>query len=450
MHLQDLIIDLSFLCALLLAGSVLCIRIRLLRKLFIPASIVSGLLGLALIPSGLIPISLSPLSAQIPLAGIDLIFAGLFIGRRIPPLRSLARNAGAQAAYAYINAFGQIAIGFLTVAALNSFHFPIHPLFALALVLGFQGGLGVSASVSPTVEKLGWSAVEMTATGECCALAGFFLAILFGLVLVNIGVRKGATVSADVTPEPPEGTPQQPLEGKGDDGGGSTFPGRVAGTISIHFGFIGLAVLLGYVLDSLLLYALPSFSFLPRFPFALIGGLTLQIFLQKSGLHKFIDRNAVERITAFVLDMIIISSLITVKISVVMMYAIPLLLLITAGFVFNVFMLVFLAPKILSGAWFEKAVCEYGQNTGSTPQALLLLRMIDPELKTGAAEAFALKMFLFSPVMFPVVMISMRPALAAGPLLTGLASAGISLFAVIACRVLCWKNDSGSVPFTGH
>lgn len=62
-----------------------------------------------------------------------------------------------------------------------------------------------------------------------------------------------------------------------------------------------------------------------------------------------------------------------------------------------------MAPRVLSGAWFEKALCEFGQGTGPTPTAMLLLRSVDPELETGAAEAFALKMFFISLTMVPML-----------------------------------------------
>lgn len=62
-----------------------------------------------------------------------------------------------------------------------------------------------------------------------------------------------------------------------------------------------------------------------------------------------------------------------------------------------------MAARVLSGAWFEKALCEFGQGTGPTPTAMLLLRSVDPELETGAAEAFALKMFFISLTMVPML-----------------------------------------------
>ena len=76
-----------------------------------------------------------------------------------------------------------------------------------------------------------------------------------------------------------------------------------------------------------------------------------------------------------------------------------------------------MAPRILPGAWFEKGICEFGQSTGSTPQAMLLLRMIDPKLETDAAESFALKMVFFSPVMFPMTMILVPFIVSKGPVL---------------------------------
>ena len=75
------------------------------------------------------------------------------------------------------------------------------------------------------------------------------------------------------------------------------------------------------------------------------------------------------------------------------------LLSILAGTAWNLFCVLYLAPRIFRGAWFERAIAEFGQSMGVTATGLLLLRTVDPESRTEAAKAFGYKQLLHEPIM---------------------------------------------------
>jgi ESS family glutamate:Na+ symporter len=85
-------------------------------------------------------------------------------------------------------------------------------------------------------------------------------------------------------------------------------------------------------------------------------------------------------------------SLITAKI-------VPLLLVVLAGILWNIFCVMFLAKRLLPDAWFERAIAEMGQSMGVTATGLLLLRVVDPEQETPAYSAFGYKQLLHEPIM---------------------------------------------------
>jgi len=172
----------------------------------------------------------------------------------------------------------------------------------------------------------------------------------------------------------------------------------------------------------------------------LIGGIIVQSLLQKSRLNAYVDRETVDAIAGFALDALIVASLMAIDLTVVATYALPLTITVVLGLLFNFWQVKWMGPRILPGAWFEKSVCEFGQSTGSTPQAMLLLRMMDPRLKTGAAEAFALKMFFFSPVMFPMTMILMPFIAKMGPIVFLGIYLVLMLLVLIICRLTCWQK----------
>ena len=77
----------------------------------------------------------------------------------------------------------------------------------------------------------------------------------------------------------------------------------------------------------------------------------------------------------------------------------PFLIIVAAGIIWNVLCVVVLARHVLPDAWFERSIAEMGQSMGITATGLLLLRVVDPDYETPAADAFASKQLLHEPFM---------------------------------------------------
>lgn len=443
MELSTILVDLIVISLFLVLGTVIRARVRLLQRFIIPASVIGGIIGLIFGKNVLGIIPMSDFYTQLANVGIDVVFAGLFIGKVIPGLRALGKTAGAQTAYAYFNGFGQIAIGLAVVVLFGLLGTQLNPMFGVGLVVGFQGGVGVGTAVAPMVEKLGWSAAESAAVGETCAVAGLVFSVLIGVIIVNIGTARSYTVNKFKKDQNDVSTATfLPREERKSIGSEITSP-EAASSLVFNFGIMGLAILCGHLIHFGIVTAAPPLEFLPKFPFVLIGGIIVQSIMQRSRLDTYIDSNTVDSISGFALDTLIVASLMAIDLTVVATYALPLTVMIIAGVAFNFWQVKWMGPRILSGAWFEKSICEFGQSTGATPQAMLLLRMIDPRLQTGAAEAFALKMFFFSPIMFPMTMILLPFIVSEGPLLFLLIYLALMALVLLICRFTCWQNRPG-------
>jgi len=440
MDLSAILVDLIIISLFFILGAIIRTKVKVFQRFLIPASVIGGVIGLILGKNviGLIPIS--DFYSQLANVGIDVVFAGLFIGKVIPSIRELGRTAGAQTAFAYFNGFGQIAIGMAVVILFGMLGTQLHPLFGLQLLVGFQAGVGVGTAVAPMVGELGWSAAEAAAVMETCAVVGLVLSVLVGVVIVNIGSARNLTVNkfqkagdaiTSATFLRPEKRKAVGLE---------IISPEAGSTLLFNFGIMGLAILCGHLIHFGIVTAAPPLKFLPKFPFVLIGGIIVQSLLQKSRLNTYVDRETVDAIAGFALDALIVASLMAIDLTVVATYALPLATTVVLGLLFNFWQVKWMGPRILPGAWFEKSVCEFGQSTGSTPQAMLLLRMMDPRLKTGAAEAFALKMFFFSPVMFPMTMILMPFIAKMGPIVFLGIYLVLMLLVLIICRLTCWQK----------
>jgi ESS family glutamate:Na+ symporter len=440
---MDLVLILMDFCIcgiFLVIGVAIRAKIRFFQRYVIPAAVIGGVIGLILSRNVLGWVPTSEYFPQYANILIDVLFAGLFIGRRIPGFKFLAKTAGAQAAYAYFNAFGQIAVGLLVVSIFGALGVALHPIFGVELIVGYQGGPGVATAVAPMIEKLGWAAQESAAVGEACAIAGLILAVLVGVIIVNIGIARGLTAKGDQGKGRRIESPTILSEEQRRPLGMEIIGPDAASSITFNFGFMAMAVIGGKLIVMGIVALAPMLQFLPTFPFVLVAGIILQVFLQNTGLDRFVDRQTVESISFFALDILIVAALIAIKLDVIVFYAAPLITMIVLGLIFNLAQFYFLAPKILPGAWFEKGLCEYGQNTGAVPQALLLLKMADPRFETDAAEALALKMFLFSPIVTPMTMLMLPALVKKGPeMFIGIFAVAMILVLLL-CRIFVWQS----------
>jgi len=440
MDFLQIIIDVSIICIFLLVGSIVRAKVRVFQRYVMPASVIGGVIGLILGHNALDWIPTSDAYLKYAAALINILFAGLFIGRRIPAIGELGRTAGAQTAFAVFNNFGQIGIGMLVVAIFAALGFSLHPTFGMQLILGYQGGVGIPSAFAPMYEKLGWITKEAAAVGETCAIMGMILAILIGVIWVNIGVARNFTVkkfheigqkieSPTFLPE----TARKPL-------GKEIANPEALSTLGLTFGFMGIAIILGKLIQMGLVGGFAQLRFIPLFPFVLVGGMILQVFLQKTNLDTYVDRGSVSAISSAALDVLIVASLIAINLKVVVMFAVPLTAMIILGVLFNMWQMMWMAPRMLPGAWFEKSICEFGQGTGSTPQALLLLKIVDPQFETDAAEAFGLKMFFTSPTMVPMLFFVSPFVVSKGPLFILIVYLILMLAVIAICRAFCWEK----------
>ena len=180
-------------------------------------------------------------------------------------------------------------------------------------------------------------------------------------------------------------------------------------SLAWHIAMIGLAVLIGYAIKSGLgaldkiapewLHNLKVLTSFPLFPLCMIGGLILQNTAERVHLETLIDHGQMQRISGAALDFLVVSAVASIRIDVVTSYWQPLLILALCGTLWNVTMVLFIAPKIFKEAWFERSIAEFGQSMGVTATGLLLLRTVDPESKTVASQAFGYKQLLHEPFM---------------------------------------------------
>ena len=403
------IVIFCILAVLLVSGKILRVSIPLLQKLYLPSSVIGGFIGLFIFQCfpGFIDAEIVKGISKLPGFLINIVFASLFLGVVTPPLKRVFNLAFPQLCFGQVSAWGQYVIGLALTGFVLVPLFGVHPAFGNLLEIGFQGGHGTVGGMSQSFESFNWS--DGIALGYTMATAGMVLGIVIGMVLVNWAGRKGYVENVRIFAE--QDKFQQIgvyREDATPNAGKQTVYCDSIDSLAWHISLVGLAVLIGYLFltgcRSAEIALFPNaakrlFGGFPLFPLCMIGGLVIQKAAQRFNVHSLIDHGQMQRVSGAALDFLVVSAVATIRLEVVAANWIPLLALIVSGAVFSVLMVVYVAPKLFKEAWFERAIADFGQALGVTATGLLLLRTVDPESKTSAAQSFGYKQLIHEPFM---------------------------------------------------
>ena len=131
---------------------------------------------------------------------------------------------------------------------------------------------------------------------------------------------------------------------------------------------------------------------------ALIGGIIIQVIMNRLDLDYLIDRAYQERIAGVAIDVVVASAIASINLTVLSDNIAIFLSLAIAGIIWNIMAFVYIAPRIIPVNWFERGLGDLGQSMGVTATGILLIRMVDPRNKTAAFESFAYKQLFFEPI----------------------------------------------------
>jgi ESS family glutamate:Na+ symporter len=273
--------------------------------------------------------------------------------------------------------------------------------------IGFEGGHGTAAGMAGTFEGLGFYGGSDLALG--LATIGLIFGVILGIILMNYAVKRGKTEII---------TNEREISLK-EQAGIVEFDNRVSAgklttrtesiePLSLHFAYVGVAIGIGYVIQQALIFLETTtwgpltgtylLEFIPLFPFAMIGGIFLQIFLDKFDIYRTLDRDLIVRIQGFSLDVLIVSAIATLSLTIIGENLIPFLILAVVGIIWNLVAFIYLAPIMFPSYWFERGSGNFGQSMGMTATGILLMKLSDPDNKSPALEGFGYKQLLFEPI----------------------------------------------------
>jgi len=429
MSVTDLLLDFAFASVLILIGQFLRSKVGLFQRFFIPASLLAGFLGLALGPQGLKVLPFSALAGSYSGLLIVLIFTVVGING------FETKNAGAQVGrvggfmfYKFICLFLQIALPIAATLTLLKVLSPgLNDGFGILMASGFDGGHGTAAAVGAAFDALGWK--EATDIGMTFATIGLLTGIFGGLAFVKWATVKGHTkyikdfryISGDLR------TGLIPKENRSSIGEETTASVSID-TLCYHTSLIVAVAGAGILLNRAIALVLPG---VPDFTVAYLLSVAVFLILRKTPVYQYIDTRINNRIAGTCTDYVVFFGIASIKIPIVIEYAVPLLVMTLIGFVCVFVSMVPLGYLFNKKSWFERSLFVYGYSTGVFAIGFVLLRIVDPDNKSLTIEDTAMTPFQgFVEVavwsLIPVALINGQ----------GWLVVGISAAAIVACFVL--------------
>ncbi len=395
-----LFVDCGIIAILLLIGKWIRVKVKFIQQLFIPPSLIAGFLGLALGPNGFGVIPLSEYTGVYASILIACIFSCLPFSTS--KTKAVGSNIGRMWVYSQVGMLAQWTLGgIMGILVLRLFWPDLNSAFGLSLPAGFCGGHGTAAAIGTAFQT--YSYEDMLTLAMTSATFGIIAAVIIGLAIVKWGTEKGFTsYLADFKDLPHEYRVGLIPEEKRTPLGTNTCSSISIDSLTFNFAVVMMVALGGYGLSKLVQYFVPQLS-LPVFSCAFIAGILIAMLFRKTGVTKYLCTDTISHLSGTFTDILVAFGIASIKLSVVLQNLLPLLILVAVG-LFCTFLYVFIvARRIMTDAWFEKAMFTWGWFTGTMAMGIALLRVVDPEQKSRCLEDYALAYLFIAPVEISLV-----------------------------------------------
>ena len=434
--------DIGFISVLLLIGKLIRVKVKIIQKLFIPPSLIAGIIGLALGPNGL---GWIPFSNELgTYAGIliALVFGALPLSSPKVSMKEVSGRVGPMWIYAQVGMLLQWGLaGLLGLFVLKAIWPDLNDAFGVMLSTGFYGGHGTAAAIGSAFDGLGWD--EARSLGMTTATLGVIFAIFGGLIMIKWAAKhKQTSFITDFKDLPDELRSGLIPEEKRESIGSATTSSISIDSLTFHIALVFVVALIGYCISQGVKMYYPKLE-LPVFSCSFIVGLLLKRLMDRTSVSDYICPQTTQRLSSSFTDMLVACGVASIKLGVVVKYALPLIVLVLAG-VLIIFGFTFILGRKLSKTfWFERTIFAWGWWTGTMAMGIALLRIVDPKLASKAMDDYALAYLPVAPV--EILLITFVPVLFVNGyglwLLLGCVAISIILL-LVAYKMGWWLKDS--------
>lgn len=389
------IVEIGIIAALILLANTLRRKIKLVQKSLMPTAVLAGFILLALRTGGILRVNLVFLE-QLTYHALALGFIAMSL--RVPSKDSAsgARIGSRSGALIVSTYLVQAATGLIISLILAYTVMPgLFKASGILLPMAYGQGPGQANNVGTTYEALGMASGRTF--GLSLAAAGYLCACVVGVLFLNIFSRRERIVrrrekkqvSGSVTVDTFQDSNEIPISESVDK-------------LSIQVAMVVLVYLVTYLviwgITSLLDAVAPGVAatvstLLWGFNFIIGSVMAMgcrELFKQlrswKVMTHQYQNNYLLSRISGLAFDAMIVAGIASINIDDLSGYWLPFLLMAILGGLMTFVYLWFMCKKIYPEYAYEGFFSMYGMLTGTISSGVLLLREIDPEFETPAAN----------------------------------------------------------------
>ena len=391
--LWNAIIQLGLIAGAILLANTLRQKLAFIRKSMMPVAVLGGFLLLFAKYLGIVKLD-QTLLEMLVYHGIALGFIAMSL--RVPTektgkgdLTGLKSGAVIVSSYLVQGVTGLLVTLLLSYTVLPT----LFPASGLLLPMGYGQGPGQANNVGSSYETLGFAGGR--SFGLAIAAAGYLVACVVGVVILNILARKGKVgrSRSDVASVP----------------GTDFFQSRDEIPISDSIDKLSVQlamVLLVYLATYLAAWGLTSgiaaaseglantlnaliwgFNFIIGAALAMLLRVVLER-CKRAGIvrRQYQNNYLLNRLSGFFFDIMIVAGIASINLEDIRGLWLPFVLLVVLGAIVTWIHLTIVCRAVYGDYYYEGLISMYGMLTGTISSGVLLLREIDPELKTPAAN----------------------------------------------------------------
>lgn len=372
------------------------IKYTVFRGYIVPSSLIAGLLALLLGPQlfGVhIDLSLQHTDLWIDDKVIDVwkslpsylivvVFAGLFLGKKVPTIKQSLNQSLPNLGFGYTIAIGQYVVGMLTALLILGSLFETNAMAGALIAVGFQGGHGTVAGLKSTFDSINFDAGMDLGLG--IATIGLISAIILGTLVSNRNAKSDQDLS--IGEEDIIEVKKRPF--------------------SLNFAILCSVITLAWLILTGLqvaeqaLFAESSIrllAYMPLFPVAMLVGLGVQVLLNKIAMDNLVSDHQINLMSNLALDILIVAALGSLNLSVLAKHWQSILILGGIGVVYSSAVYFLLGRWFFDKNWQIRGIGEVGQSMGTTAVGLLLLKQASSNPKEDV-QPFSYKQPLYEPI----------------------------------------------------
>jgi ESS family glutamate:Na+ symporter len=427
----------AFLAAMLYAGAILRMRVALIQTYLVPASIVGGVLGFAVLNLGLAP----TLGGQEQTADVFMPFTFHFFTLSFMSLVLTGANkdgggsrplmlGGLWLAFLWTGSLVLQALTGLGVFEVYNFitGAGVDNVLGMLVAHGFTQGPGQALALG-AIWEAEFDIKDAASIGVVYASFGFIVSFIVGVPVARSIVSRGLNENRDASID------DEFLRGAYNNdthvqlGRHITHPSNLE-SLAFHLGLLGI----GYVLTDLWLANMQSivgeaklgeipvglfFSYNLFFVHGLIVCSIMRAIIDRMEWGYLIDDDTQRMVTGTSVDLMVVATILSIKISVLATLWAPVLAVVVIA-TFVTALLCFTFARTSEKFGYERSLASFGCCCGSTGTGLLLLRILDPDFRTPVAKelAFFNIAILVTTIHILLVMAPILPSLSMGLILS--------------------------------